>query len=113
MMNKKLKKLIEDEEATLAKIDELQEHLKDVRRARKDEENLEIVRSFRTMKLAPREMLSLLDGIQKGNVSIESTLDADSDGLLYDDSSEDSTKKRKGRDNTGAEDAPESEENHE
>ena len=112
-MNRKLKKLIEDEETTLAKIEELQEHLKDVRRARKDEENLEIIRSFRTMKLAPREMLSLLDGIQKGSVSIENCPDADQDSPSSADEATETTQKHKRRNNTDAEEASESEETHE
>ena len=49
--NRKLKRLIEDEESTMAKIEELQAHLKEVRTARKQEEDLEIVRRVRTRKL--------------------------------------------------------------
>ena len=71
-MNRKLKRLIEDEERTMEKIEELQSHLKDVRAARKQEEDLEIVRSIRTRKLGARELFHLLSGIQDGSVSLES-----------------------------------------
>ena len=71
-MNRKLKRLIEDEERTMKKIEELQSHLKDVRAARKQEEDLEIVRSIRTRKLGARELFNLLSGIQDGSVSLES-----------------------------------------
>lgn len=70
-MSKRLKKMIEDEERTMAKIEELQEHLKELRIARKQEEDEQIVRSIRTMKLGARELLSLINGIQDGSVSIE------------------------------------------
>ena len=55
----------------MAKIEELQEHLKELRIARKQEEDEQIVRSIRTMKLGARELLSLINGIQDGSVSIE------------------------------------------
>ena len=70
-VSKRLKKMIEDEEPTMAKIEELQEHLKELRIARKQEEDEQIVRSIRTMKLGARELLSLINGIQDGSVSIE------------------------------------------
>ena len=70
-MNRKLKRLIEEEERTVAKIEEMQGHLKDIRIARKQEEDTEIVRSIRTMKLGARELFELLSGIQNGSVSIE------------------------------------------
>ena len=70
-MSKRLKRLIEDEERTIAKIEELQEHQKEIRIARKQEEDQEIVRSIRTMKLGARELLALISVIQYGSVSIE------------------------------------------
>ena len=109
-MNKKLKRLIEDEESTMAKIEELQAHLKEVRMARKQEEDQEIVRSVRARKLGARALLDLLEGIQEGRVVIEPAADPESDETATD---KDQTEKRKGQKNTGAEDAPESEENHE
>lgn len=70
-MGKRLKRLIEEEERTVAKLDELQTHLKEIRIARKQEEDMEIVRSIRTMKLGARELFDLLSGIQSGSISIE------------------------------------------
>lgn len=70
-LSKRLKRLIEDEERTMAKLEELQTHLKEVRIARKQEEDQEIVRSIRTMKLGARDLMELLSGIQSGSISIE------------------------------------------
>ena len=108
-MNKKLKRLIEDEESTMAKIEELQAHLKEVRMARKQEEDQEIVRSVRARKLGARALLELLEGIQEGRILIEPAADPESNETAE----EDQTEKRKEQKNTGAEEAPESEENHE
>lgn len=69
--SRKLKKLIEEEEKTLARIEEQQEYLKKVRDARKQEEDLVIIRSIRSMKLGARELLDLLTAIQEGNLSPE------------------------------------------
>ena len=106
--NRKLKRLIEDEESTMAKIEELQTHLKEVRTARKQEEDLEIVRSVRTRKLGARDLLELLEGIQSGRVVIEPPPDSESENTVSEEDqieSEDNIK-------PGAKDAPESEENH-
>ena len=70
-MGKRLKRLIEEEERTVAKLDELQTLLKVIRIARKQDEDMEIVRSIRTMKLGARELFDLLSGIQSGSISIE------------------------------------------
>ena len=93
-MNKKLNRLIEDEEITMAKIEELQKHLKDVRAARKQE-----------------ALLELLEGIQDGRVVVEPIPDSEPDvtkleGNQREDKTNESNK-------NGAEVAPESEENHE
>ena len=112
-MSKRLKRLIEDEERTIAKIEELQEHLKEIRIARKQEEDLEIVRSIRSMKLGARELFSLLSGIQDGSVSIEALPavegeEPDGADLTYD---VESAKVHPGsnQNENGAEEAPESE----
>ena len=65
-MNMKLKKILDDIQKTEDKIAELQEHLK-----RQQMEDMEIIKSFRSMKLDSRELLVLLDGIQKGTVTIQ------------------------------------------
>ena len=82
-MNKKLNRLIEDEEITMAKIEELQKHLKDVRAARKQEEDQEIVRCVRTRKLGSRALLELLEGIQDGRVVVEPLPDSEPDVTAY------------------------------
>ena len=66
-----LQELIEDEEKTMARIAELQDFLKEIREARKQEEDLEIVRSIRSMKLGARDLFDLLTAIQDGNLSDE------------------------------------------
>ena len=53
------------------KIAELQEHLKRQNTLRQQMEDIEIVKSFRSMKLDSRSLLVLLDGIQKGTVTIQ------------------------------------------
>ena len=55
----------------MARIAELQDFLKDIREARKKEEDLEIVRSIRSMKLGARDLFDLLTAIQDGNLSDE------------------------------------------
>ena len=69
-MNMKLKKLLDDIQKTEDKIAELQEHLKRQNTLRQQMEDIEIVKSFRSMKLDSRSLLVLLDGIQKGTATI-------------------------------------------
>jgi TolA-binding protein len=75
-MNMKLKKLLNDIQKTEDKIAELQEHLKRQNTLRQQMEDIEIVKSFRSMKLDSRSLLVLLDGIQKGTVTIQMDEDA-------------------------------------
>ena len=70
-MNMKLKKILEDIQKTEDKIAELQEHLKRQNTLKQQMEDVEIIKSFRSMKLDSRELLVLLDGIQKGTVTIQ------------------------------------------
>ena len=70
-MNMKLKKLLNDIQKTEDKIAELQEHLKRQNTLRQQMEDIEIVKSFRSMKLDSRSLLVLLDRIQKGTVTIQ------------------------------------------
>ena len=70
-MSRKLKRLIEEEEKTMARIGELQEYLKKVREARKNEEDLEIIKSIRSMKLGARDLFDLLTAISEGYLSEE------------------------------------------
>ncbi|MBP3875391.1 MAG: DUF4315 family protein [Lachnospiraceae bacterium] len=69
--SKKLKKLILEEERTVEKIAELQAFLKEIREARKREEDAEILKSIRGLKLGARDLFDLLSGIQDGTVSME------------------------------------------
>lgn len=70
-MNKKLKRYLEEIDRTEEKIAELQGHLKSVRAAQKQEEDLEIVRSIRGMKLSGRDLFALLNGLQDGTLKIQ------------------------------------------
>lgn len=88
-MNMKLKKLLNDIQKTEDKIAELQEHLKRQNTLRQQMEDIEIVKSFRSMKLDSRSLLVLLDGIQKGTVTIQ----MDEDGGI---TVEDAKLRRKG-----------------
>ena len=89
-MNMKLKKLLNDIQKTEDKIAELQEHLKRQNTLRQQMEDIEIVKSFRSMKLDSRSLLVLLDGIQKGTVTIQ----MDEDGGI---TVEDAKLRRKGK----------------
>lgn len=84
-MNKKLKRILEEEERTERKIEELQEHLKEVRIARKVEEDNAIIRSVRSMKLDRRSLLELLNGIQSGDANIVVDVSEDDDTDVPDD----------------------------
>lgn len=71
--------MIEEEERTISRIAELQDYLKSIREQRKQEEDLEIIKSIRSMKLGARDLFDLLNGIQDGSVTMEmcqSILDA-------------------------------------
>ena len=73
-MSKKLKKFLNDAEKTESKIAELEEYLRNVRAAQKKEEDNEIVRAIRSTKLGGRDLLALLDNIQEGNVTFQTTV---------------------------------------
>ena len=55
----------------MEKIAELQAFLKEIREARKREEDAEILKSIRGLKLGARDLFDLLSGIQDGTVSME------------------------------------------
>ena len=73
-MSKKLKKFLTDAEKTESTIAELEEYLKNVRAAQKKEEDNEIVRAIRSTKLGGRDLLALLENIQAGNVTLQTTV---------------------------------------
>ena len=84
-MNMKLKKILDDIQKTEDKIEELQEHLKRQNTLKQQMEDVEIIKSFRSMKLDSRELLVLLDGIQKGTVMIQMNEDG---GITVEDTKE-------------------------
>lgn len=84
-MNMKLKKILDDIQKTEDKIAELQEHLKQQNTLKQQMEDMEIIKSFRSMKLDSRELLVLLDGIQKGTVTIQMNEDG---GITVEDTKE-------------------------
>ena len=73
-MSKKLKKFLNDAEKTESKIAELEEYLRNVRAAQKKEEDNEIVRAIRSTKLGGRDLLALLENIQAGNLTLQTTV---------------------------------------
>ena len=88
-MNMRLKKVLDDIQKTEDKILELQEYVKKLKIQKKQMEDAEIIKAFRSMKMDSREMLTFLDGIQNGTV----TMQFDEEGNLSMDSSETDTKK--------------------
>ena len=88
-MNMRLKKVLDDIQKTEDKILELQEYVKKLKIQKKQREDAEIIKAIRSMKMDSREMLTFLDGIQNGTV----TMQFDEEGNLSMDSSETDTKK--------------------
>ena len=69
-VNKKLKRYLDETEKTKEKIAQLQEHLRNVQAMQKQDEDMEIIKSIRGMKLPPRELFELLCGLQEGSFVI-------------------------------------------
>ena len=88
-MNMRLKKVLDDIQKTEDKILELQEYVKKLKIQKKQMEDAEIIKAIRSMKMDSREMLTFLDGIQNGTV----TMQFDEEGNLSLDSPETDTKK--------------------
>lgn len=88
-MNMRLKKVLDDIQKTEDKILELQEYVKKLKIQKKQMEDAEIIKAIRSMKMDSREMLTFLDGIQNGTV----TMQFDEEGNLSMDSSETDEKK--------------------
>lgn len=65
-MNMKLKKILDEIQRTEGKIAEWQTHLQELNIRKKQLEDAEIIKSIRSMKLESRELLGILDSIQKG-----------------------------------------------
>ena len=88
-MNMRLKKVLDDIQKTEDKILELQEYVKKLKIQKKQMEDAEIIKAIRSMKMDSREMLTFLDGIQNGTV----TMQFDEEGNLSMYSSETDAKK--------------------
>ena len=88
-MNMRLKKVLDDIQKTEDKILELQEYVKKLKIQKKQMEDAEIIKAIRSMKMDSREMLTFLDGIQNGTV----TMQFDEEGNLSMDRSETDAKK--------------------
>ena len=93
-MNMKLKKILDDIQKTEDKILELQEYVKKLKIQKKQMEDAEIIKAIRSMKMDSREMLTFLDGIQNGTV----TMQFDEEGNLSMDNSETGIKKEENMD---------------
>lgn len=89
-MNMRLKKVLDDIQKTENKILELQEHVRQLRIQKKQMEDAEIIKA----KMDSRKMLTFLDGIQNGTV----TMQFDEEGNLSMDSSETGIKKEENMD---------------
>ena len=76
-LNRRIKRYLEGIEKTERKIAELQQYLKGVQSALKQEENNEMIKSIRGMKLSSKELFDLLNGIQDGSVRFQ--VDRDSE----------------------------------
>lgn len=68
-LNRKIKRYLDEIDRTEKKIAELQQYLKGVRVALREEENNEMIKSIRGMKLQGKELFQLLNGIQDGSIS--------------------------------------------
>ncbi len=96
-MNMRLKKVLDDIQKTEDKILELQEYVKKLKIQKKQMEDAEIIKAIRSMKMDSREMLTFLDGIQNGTV----TMQFDEEGNLSMDSSETDAKKEESLEREG------------
>ena len=68
-LNRRIKRYLEEIDKTERKIAELQQYLKGVQSALKQEENNEMIKSIRGMKLKGQDLFDLLNGIQDGTIS--------------------------------------------
>ena len=69
-MNKKLQKVLDEIEKTETKIAQWQEHLKMLLVQKKQLEDTEILKSIRSMRLESRELLQVLEKLQKGEFQL-------------------------------------------
>ena len=67
-MNKKIKKYLDEIAKTEKKIADLQQYLRGVQAALKQEEDNEMIKCIRGMKMDNDQLYDLLDGIQSGSL---------------------------------------------
>lgn len=79
-LNRKIKKYLDEIEKTEKKIADLEMYLKGVRSALKEEENNEMIKSIRGMKLKGQELFDLLNGIQDGTISFVASGESEESG---------------------------------
>lgn len=91
-LNRRIKRYLEEIDKTERKIAELQQYLKGVQSALKQEENNEMIKSNRGMKLSSKELFDLLNGIQDGNVRFQ--VDGDSEENIPVEESSDEMRER-------------------
>lgn len=68
VINRKLKRILDDIQTAEEKIAMWQEHLRELNIQKEQMENKEIIKTIRSLKLGSREMLGVLDDIQKGMI---------------------------------------------
>ena len=79
-MNKKIKKYLDEIAKTEKKIADLQQYLRGVQAALKQEEDNEMIRCIRGMKMENGQLYDLLDGIQNGTVKFQVSRESDEEG---------------------------------
>ncbi len=79
-MNKKIKKYLDEIAKTEKKIADLQQYLRGVQAALKQEEDNEMIRCIRGMKMENGQLYDLLDGIQNGTIKFQVSRESDEEG---------------------------------
>jgi len=79
-LNKKIKKYMEEIHKTEKKIADLQQYLKGLHAALKQEEDNEMIKSIRGMKLDSHALHDLLNGIQDGTVKFQVSQESEEEG---------------------------------
>ena len=79
-MNKKIKKYLDEIAKTEKKIADLQQYLRGVQAALKQEEDNEMIRCIRGMKMENGQLYDLLDAIQNGTVKFQVSRESDEEG---------------------------------
>lgn len=97
-MNKRIKRYLDEIEKTEKKIADLQQYLKGVQTALKQEENNEMIKSIRGMKLDSKDLLELLTGIQDGSVTFQVNMESEegTGSFVFEDKKEESEEEEYG-----------------